>query len=152
MFPLYQHAIKSLRNICTADRHFKPCDLFAPCGAAWPVPQQWLVPMRAAQEADQEVAANVKGSRSGQRIIWHEIQHATSLVVFKKDIREDGNVDEGMTSANTRRGVDSIFVAVGMNKRIIHLNHACIIKTEFSSLIRVEEHGDVEGVNRRRTE
>jgi hypothetical protein len=92
------------------------------------------------------------GGCSEQKIEWHEIQDATSRVVFKEHIWKDGNVDEGMASANTRIGVHSIFVAVGMNKRIIHLNHASIIEMEFSCLIRVEELCDVAGVRWRRTE
>ena len=51
---------KTLGHKSTAERHYQPCDLFAPCGAACPVPQQWLVQVRVVEEADQEVAANVR--------------------------------------------------------------------------------------------
>ena len=44
----------------SAKRHYHLCNLFAPCGAAGPVPQQWLVQVRAVEEADQEVAANMR--------------------------------------------------------------------------------------------
>ena len=46
--------------------------------------------------------------------------------------------------------VYSKFVAVGMNKRIIHLSHANIIEMELSGVIGVEEHGNVAGVRWRR--
>ena len=79
----------------------------------------------------------------GKTMQCNSVSDMIRLFVFGVYDRDRIPLYIGMASANTCFMVYSKFVAVGMNKRIIHLNHANIIEMELSGVIGVEEHGNV---------